>query len=118
MSKTIIYISGPITGVHDGNYKEFALAQEKLEALGYEVLNPHEICRFIDPKQYEDTEAYWQACMRECMAHLPYAHKLVTLEGWENSRGAKIEVATARLLGFIPVETILTFIPKQHGAAA
>lgn len=34
-----IYISGPITGTTD--YKErFAVAEEKLKANGYEVVNP------------------------------------------------------------------------------
>ena len=118
MSKKVIYISGPISKIADGNYREFALVQEKLEAFGFEVLNPHEICEFIDRTQYADDREYWEACMRECLAKLPYAHKVVTLEGWDSSEGAKIEVATARLTGFISVEHYLTFLPKQYGATA
>ncbi|MCK6650823.1 MAG: DUF4406 domain-containing protein [Bacteroidia bacterium] len=117
MSKKVVYISGPITNVEGGNYQEFALAQEKIEAFGYHVLYPHEICQFIDPKQYETPEAYWEACMRECLSKLPYAHILVTLVGWENSKGARKEVNIARETGFISVHTILTFFSENNVAA-
>lgn len=116
MSKKVIYISGPITKVVGGNFKEFALAQEKLEALGYSVLNPHEICRFIDPAFYETPEAYWEACMRECLAKLPYAHIVVTLKDWEQSKGALKEVTIARETGFIEVHPIITFLSKHNDA--
>lgn len=115
MKKTV-YISGPITEIPGNNFREFALAQERIEAMGFIVLNPHEICRFIDPKLYETPELYWEACMRECCAKLPYAHCVVTLQGWENSKGAMKEVAIARTLGFIPVHYIMTFLKSNNAA--
>lgn len=114
MSKKVVYLSGPITGMDENNYKAFAHCQEKIEAMGFQVLNPHEICQFIDPKLYETEEDFWQACMRECCSKLPYAHHIVTLEGWENSRGAKKEVAIARELGFIEVHHIITFLKAKN----
>lgn len=110
----VVYLSGPISNMPGDNFKEFALAQEKIEAMGFKVLNPHEICRFIDPGLYDSTEAHWEACMRECCAKLPYAHHLVTLQGWEISKGAKKEVAIARELGFIKVHHIITFLNSKN----
>ena len=112
--KQIVYLSGPITDLPENNFSAFAHAQEKIEAMGYVVLNPHEICRFIDPALYETKELHWEACMRECCANLPYAHCVVTLEGWEKSKGARKEVAIARELGFIPVHFILTFLNPNN----
>lgn len=114
MSKKTIYISGPITGMPDNNFKEFAIAQECIEAMGYHVLNPHEICQFIDPKLYENAELFWEACMRECLSKMMYAHKIVTLKNWENSKGACIEVDVARQTGFIEIESIITFLKKSE----
>lgn len=117
MGQKVVYISGPISKIVGGNFEQFAHAQEKIEALGYKVVNPHEVCRFIDPKLYKTPELHWEACMRECLAHLPYAHILVTLTDWEQSKGAVKEVNIARETGFIEVHPILTFLDKYaHGS--
>lgn len=108
--KKIVYLSGPISNIVGGNFREFALAQEKIEALGFTVLNPHDLCRNIDGNEYESEEAYWEACMRNCLCALPFANILVTLNNWEESRGAKIEVEIARATRFIEVEPITKFL--------
>lgn len=118
MTKQIIYISGPISDVADGNFKEFALLQEKIEAMGHSVVNPHEVCQFITLSMYESKEAHWEACMRECLAHLAYCHKLVTMNNWEMSKEAKIEVASARGTGFIDVVHFITFLNPKNEAAS
>ncbi|MBT9158943.1 MAG: hypothetical protein DDT26_00192 [Dehalococcoidia bacterium] len=38
-----IYISGPMTGLHDLNFPAFRDAAAKLRAIGYEVVNPAEL---------------------------------------------------------------------------
>lgn len=114
----IVYLSGPISDIVGGNFQEFAAAQEKIEAMGYRVMNPHEICRFVDPKMYLTKEEYWEACMRVCLQQLPLAHKLVTLKDWELSKGAKIEVDIARATGFIEVHHIMTFLNPKANATA
>ncbi len=117
MKKKTVYISGPISDIAEGNYREFALMQEKIEAMGYTVLNPHEICRFIDPSLYATKDEHWEACMRECLAKLPYAHILVTLKDWELSKGASIEVSIARQTGFIEVHHYITFLNPKNDIA-
>ncbi len=115
--KKVIYLSGPITGYKSTSFQEFAHMQEKIEAMGFRVLNPHELCRFINPSDYLKPELYWEACMRVCLASLPYAHVVVTLKDWELSKGAKKEVAIARETGFIEVVHFVTFLnPSYHAA--
>lgn len=109
MKKTI-YICGPITDIANNNFEQFQNAQVELEALGHKVLNPHEICRFIEPNSFLTKEEYWVECMRACLSKLPYADVLVTLKDWELSKGAKIEVSTARGCGFIEVMPIIKFL--------
>lgn len=107
-----IYISGGISG-NENSYKEFALAEEKINALGFNTINPHEICMDIKRKDFETDEQHWQACMKRCVSYLAHCKAIVTLHNWAESRGAKKEVAIARELGFIDVFFIETFINKH-----
>jgi hypothetical protein len=109
MAKKIIYLSGPITGLVENNYQAFKLAQEKIEAHGFEVINPHEICEVIDPKEFEDSKEYWNVCMKICLTYLMKANTIVTLQDWDKSEGAKIEVGLARQLS-IDVKHIVSFL--------
>jgi hypothetical protein len=110
MKKTI-YLSGPITGMAENNFTAFAKVEEKLNALGHNVLNPHTICQDVNPKDFATEEHYWQYCMRLCVAAMSVdADMVLTLDGWEHSRGAKKEVNIARELGFIEVQSTVKFL--------
>ncbi|OFY87875.1 MAG: hypothetical protein A3F72_03110 [Bacteroidetes bacterium RIFCSPLOWO2_12_FULL_35_15] len=113
MSKKTIYISGPISKVIGGNFVTFEEAQKNLETLGYIVLNPHEICQSIPREFYTSDHEHWLACMRACFQVLPVADVLVTLNDWDQSEGAKMEVDTARRWGFIAVHPYSIFIEKH-----
>lgn len=115
MNKKTIYLSGPITGMPENNFREFALVEERLNAMGYNVINPHVICQNVNPKLFKNEEEYWQHCMRLCVAEMAaFADTVLTLKGWEDSRGAKEEVGIARELGFITVEHIVAFLAKHE----
>src|SRR5437763_13955511 len=88
-----IYISGPMTGYDNGNHPAFAAAAQYLRACGFEVLSPHEV-KLADPT--------WVNYMRADIALVVRAQTVVTLAGWECSRGARLEVLIAHTLG-IPV---------------
>lgn len=107
-----IYISGGISG-KENSYKEFALAEEKINALGFNTINPHEICMDIKRKDFENDEQHWQACMKRCIAYLVNCTAIVTLHNWAESKGAVKEVNIARELGFIDVVFIESFITKH-----
>ena len=114
MKKQVVYLSGPISNIPDGNYHLFGKLQERIESLGYQVLNPHELCERIARNLYPTHEEHWVACMRACVTALPLADIVVTLPEWEQSKGAVKEVNIARELGFIDVEFSLNFLRRHN----
>ena len=86
-----IYISGPISD--DPDYKEkFHAAHQMLEECGFEVLDPTELVKVSDEKDYSDylSEAVW---------HMLQCDQLYMLKGWSQSTGAKLELKLAKRLG-------------------
>ena len=90
-----IYVSGPMTGKPDLNKLAFLAAQQFLEALGHEVMNPH-----VFGPQFgvsEDTDLriiaqYDIGVLLEC-------DMIAMLPGWQESKGALAEAAVAHWVG-------------------
>ncbi|WP_424766260.1 DUF4406 domain-containing protein [Paenibacillus sp. sgz302251] len=101
-----IYISGPMTGHPEFNYPAFRLAAHRLRELGYSVISPHEI------EPYEKT---WEGFMRADIKALMDCKKVATLAGWEESRGARIEVDLAKALG-MEIVTIDSLVTEAESA--
>lgn len=94
-AKSVAYVSGPMTGYPDANRPAFEAAEELLrQRFGCEVLNP---ARWPDGLS-------WQQYMRLDVAMLRRASVVVVLPGWQQSRGAMIEVELARMHGTPVVE--------------
>lgn len=91
-----IYIAGPMTGLSEFNRLAFMAAAQALREQGHEVLNPAE--HFGG-----DQSLPWSTYMREGIAAVLRADAVRVLPGWENSRGARLEVAVAEAIG-IPVD--------------
>lgn len=93
------YICGPISGRPNGNIEEFRRVARAYRADGNIAYIPHQIVP--DPR----SEAY---AMRRCLTWICTAVEegvdltLVCLPDWEDSLGARVEVALARKLG-VPV---------------
>ena len=88
-----IYISGPISGTKD--YKSrFKVAADEIRAKGHEPVNPCDLNRILDP-----ATTTWTQYMLADIGLLKACDAVVVLEGWESSRGAKIEVKKAQELG-------------------
>ena len=100
-----LYIAGPMTGLPEFNYPAFEAARLELQRAGYEVLCP------TDSEQHNDTGApqTWDWYMRHAIRMVLDADGIALLPGWEQSRGAGVEVNLAFELGveFIPVESWL-----------
>ena len=90
MSRGKVYISGPISGIDFGNRFAFSSARNALELCGYEVVDPSEV-------QLDD-EATWTDYMRADLKLLLDCDFIYMLEGWEKSRGARIERELAKNL--------------------
>lgn len=85
-----IYISGPMTGIENLNRDMFDEAESLLRECGENPINPH---NFPEQKSYEDyllLDIEMIAMAADAIALLP---------GWENSPGAKKELAAAISLG-------------------
>lgn len=108
-----IYLAGPMRGIPEFNFPAFFKAAEHLRAHGHEVFNPAE----KDNEKYgtdiskgnhegrEDVAASQHGfSLREALgADLAWicaeADAVALLPGWENSKGATAERATAHALG-------------------
>jgi hypothetical protein len=86
--KEKLYISGPMTGIKDHNFPAFNCLAAKLRAHGYEVVNPTEL-------DNADTTKSWGDYMKRDIPLIVECDGVVLLDGWEESRGAKIEVFLA-----------------------
>ena len=90
MKKIKVYIAGPISGMPDLNKPEFADMADKLRKAGFDAVNPHETCEGIEG---------WVECMKADIKQLMDCDYIILLDGWNNSRGCRIEIALCRELG-------------------
>ena len=94
-----VYISGGISGYPDLNRPAFDAAQDALKGHGYEVVNPFEVTTSTD----------WHTCMKDDIKALLSCDGVATLDGWERSRGAKIEIGLAMKLD-MPVRPVAEWL--------
>lgn len=90
----ILYIAGPMTGIPDFNYPAFDAAEGELRALGFDVRNP------TAAEKHNDTgkPQAWDWYMRHALNMVLEAGGIALLPGWEDSRGATLEVTVGRAL--------------------
>ena len=91
-----IYVAGPMAGLPEFNYPAFDAAASALRALGHIALNPTEVERH---NPTPGTPQPWDWYMRHALRMVLDAEALALLPGWEQSRGASLEVHVARALG-------------------
>ncbi|MBD8099849.1 DUF4406 domain-containing protein [Pseudomonas fluorescens] len=89
-----IYLSGPMTGLPDLNFPAFASMTDSLRAGGHTVTNPGEL---------NPDGGTWNDRMRLDIAALMECDTVATLPGWQESKGAQLEVLIAHHLGMTVV---------------
>ncbi len=86
----LLYIAGPMTGIPEFNFPAFETAETALTEAGYEVLNPTRHGSGDLDKQWID---YLIPCLRDVMA----ADGVALLDGWSESKGARVEQKLAQV---------------------
>lgn len=84
-----VYLSGPMTGIADNNFPAFHRWAAKLRADGLDVVSPAEI----------QEAGTWELCLRADLRELCTCDTIALMPGWENSRGAHLELHVAHRLG-------------------
>lgn len=102
---TKVYVAGPMTGYPDFNYPAFDAAERALLDHGYGVFNPTRAEEFNDTGKSQE----WAWYMRHALRMVVSADALAILPGWEDSRGARLEVQVAQALG-MPVRPIAEWL--------
>lgn len=104
-----IYIAGPMSGYPDYNFATFNEAAKRLRAAGYEVVNPAEM-------DGGDTSQSWGYYLKRDLPQLLSCDAVALLPGWERSRGAKLEVQTAKAVG-MPVYIYKVVLSSDGGGS-
>lgn len=89
-----IYISGPITGVPDYRTK-FDDMEVRLTKMGYDAFNPAKVDDYL-PKNMS-----YEEIMSIDLAMLDMCNAILLLDGWQHSKGAKIELTKAMEKGLL-----------------
>lgn len=86
------YIAGKIGGLPDSEYKaNFEQAKQEVLIYGLEPVSPCDL-----PHDHGRT---WEEYMKEDLRALLECDAVYALRNWEDSRGAKIEIGLARIVG-------------------
>lgn len=103
-----LYLSGPMTGIPEKNKPEFDRCSEALRNMGHEVVVPEPV-ENADPGTND-----YDSCLRQDLIDMLGCEAVITLEGWHNSRGARLEVSTAIQVG-MRVANFSQFMRRVHG---
>ena len=97
-----LYVAGPMTGLPEFNYPAFFSAADALRRAAFDPINPartagREGCRS------------WLDYMRAGLRDVADCDGVAVLPGWQDSRGAALEVHVARSLD-LPVRTVAEWL--------
>ena len=84
-----LYVIGPVTGMPDDNREAFVGAVRDLWNAGYKADFPH---------LHVPSDAEWHDAMKISVAHMMQADGVAMLDGWRDSKGARLEYRIAREL--------------------
>lgn len=100
-----IYIAGPMTGKPDWNYPAFFDADEWLGSIGIEAINPAKadgetLAEALGQAGAVDAPTKpWTEYLRQALVQVAGADGMLLLPGWQESKGARLEVHVAKQLG-------------------
>jgi hypothetical protein len=99
-----VYVSGPMSGIPLHNEPAFTKASKLLREKGYAVVSPSEM---------NGTKALtWEEFLIRDLSLLFHCDGIALLPGWEQSRGARLELAVAVKLGLYILDAF-SLMPKH-----
>lgn len=122
-----IYVAGPMRGIPEFNYPAFHAAAAELRAVGHDVFSPAERVIERHGKDISKGNATGsndlaaaehgfnlrEALHDDLVFITKHADAIALLPGWENSKGAQAERATAMALGLIVFEMAEGIVPPS-----
>lgn len=93
---TLLYLAGPQTHQPEHGVPAFAAATKRLLDAGYYV---------EDPARISVEEWAWDDYLKRDIKALMDCNGVAVMPGWEFSRGAHLEISTARAVG-MPIRTV------------
>lgn len=117
-----LYLIGPVTGKPNDNIGGFERAREALRADGYAVDIPHDFVFSDAPYESAMIVSIHRLTMNDpvptkARQYVPHYDGVALLDGWELSRGAKLERDIAVAVG-IPCRPWKEWINPAAGAAS
>ena len=105
-----LYVAGPMATYPEHNFPAFHLAARHLRAAGYEVTNPAEVSLLCGCEAGTHT---WSEYLQRDLATMLSSgvRGLALLDGWQDSKGAKLEAHVAVNLGW-PVEPVSFWLDR------
>ncbi len=98
------YLSGPMSGIEDSNFLAFHKWAALLRAQGHDVVSPAEI----------QEAGTWELCLRADLREMCNCDAIALMPGWENSKGANLELHVAHRLGMKVIHLPLQFDLVAH----
>jgi hypothetical protein len=120
------YLAGPMTGIPQFNFPLFEATAKRLREAGHLIITPHEmddpdVCAaaWASPDGAPGTgspngETWGDFLSRDVKLVADEAHGVLLLDGWERSRGARLETFVAYLCEK-PILYAANMQPVSHG---
>ena len=93
-----IYLAGPMSNIEQHNWPAFKAAAAELRAQGHKVISPAEmdiITYGLNPSDPDFSQVNYGKAMKADLIALPTCDAVYVLPGWEESKGAQLEVHIA-----------------------
>lgn len=99
------YIAGPMRGYVRYNFDAFDLARDFLRGKGHTPISPADIDRLFEgwgkypPPDFDMTPEKMKEIIERDLNALKGCDAIFMLKGWQDSKGARLELAYAEFLG-------------------
>jgi hypothetical protein len=96
-----VYLGGPMRGKPQYNFPAFMEAEEYINSLGYNVVNPadHDLGVGVEPLEGVDDKLRGELLLWDFTQIVRHCQAIYLLRGWQQSEGATLEYLLAKTLG-------------------